>query len=155
MRVIEVSMEQWRNEGAGENGKSPRKPAYQRHRPARFPHAKNRKGPGRRLNPVGQCWVHAQKTTMGLARRGQIPGYALDVRAELVSALDRTCYPASKNMDPEYPWLVSEHRVLSIYRLDRIDVKHVYTEVDFVIGSQFIRHALDDSDPKADLQENK
>ncbi|KAJ8894916.1 hypothetical protein PR048_000223 [Dryococelus australis] len=29
---------------------------------------------------------------------------------------------------------------------DKIDVKHVYTEVDFAIGSQFIRHALDDSE---------
>ncbi|KAJ8870473.1 hypothetical protein PR048_029495 [Dryococelus australis] len=38
---------------------------------------------------------------------------------------------------------------------DKIDVKHVYTEVDFAIGSQFIRHALDDSEPIADLQGNK
>ncbi|KAJ8870614.1 hypothetical protein PR048_029637 [Dryococelus australis] len=36
----------------------------------------------------------------------------------------------------------------------KVDVKHVYTEVDFAIGSQFIRHALDDSDPIADLQGN-
>ncbi|KAJ8888382.1 hypothetical protein PR048_007872 [Dryococelus australis] len=35
---------------------------------------------------------------------------------------------------------------------DKIDVKHVYTEVDFAIGLQFIRHALDDSEPIADLQ---
>ncbi|KAJ8886051.1 hypothetical protein PR048_012257 [Dryococelus australis] len=38
---------------------------------------------------------------------------------------------------------------------DKRDVKHVYTEVDFAIGSQFIRHALDDSGPIADLQGNK
>ncbi|KAJ8897533.1 hypothetical protein PR048_002880 [Dryococelus australis] len=38
---------------------------------------------------------------------------------------------------------------------DKIDVKHGYTEVDFVIGSQFIRHALDDSEPIGDLQGNK
>ncbi|KAJ8865749.1 hypothetical protein PR048_033270 [Dryococelus australis] len=37
---------------------------------------------------------------------------------------------------------------------DKIDVKHVYTEVDFAIGSQFIRHALDDSEPTADSQGN-
>ncbi|KAJ8869237.1 hypothetical protein PR048_030809 [Dryococelus australis] len=37
---------------------------------------------------------------------------------------------------------------------DKIDVKHVYTEVDFAIGSQFIRHALDDSEPVTDLQGN-
>ncbi|KAJ8873818.1 hypothetical protein PR048_024654 [Dryococelus australis] len=36
----------------------------------------------------------------------------------------------------------------------KIDVKHVYTEVDFAIGSQFVRHALDDSEPIADLQGN-
>ncbi|KAJ8877288.1 hypothetical protein PR048_021742 [Dryococelus australis] len=41
-RVIEVSMEQHRNvEGRG-NGRSPRKPADLRHRPARFPHAEIR-----------------------------------------------------------------------------------------------------------------
>ncbi|KAJ8865709.1 hypothetical protein PR048_033229 [Dryococelus australis] len=38
---------------------------------------------------------------------------------------------------------------------DKLDVKHVYTEVDFAIGSEFIRHALDDSEPIADLQGNK
>ncbi|KAJ8892017.1 hypothetical protein PR048_004582 [Dryococelus australis] len=37
MRVIEVSMVQRRNERVGGNGRSPRKPADQRHRPARFP----------------------------------------------------------------------------------------------------------------------
>ncbi|KAJ8870358.1 hypothetical protein PR048_029379 [Dryococelus australis] len=35
--------------------------------------------------------------------------------------------------------------------MDKIDVKHVYTEVDFAIGSQFIRHALDDSDSNSRL----
>ncbi|KAJ8882324.1 hypothetical protein PR048_014126 [Dryococelus australis] len=39
--------------------------------------------------------------------------------------------------------------------IDKIDVKHVYTEVTFAIGSQFIRHALDYSEPIADLQGNK
>ncbi|KAJ8870573.1 hypothetical protein PR048_029596 [Dryococelus australis] len=38
---------------------------------------------------------------------------------------------------------------------DMIDVKHVYTEVDSAIGSQFIRHVLDDSEPTTDLQGNK
>ncbi|KAJ8870935.1 hypothetical protein PR048_027237 [Dryococelus australis] len=37
---------------------------------------------------------------------------------------------------------------------DKIDAKHVYTEVDFAIRSQFIRHALDDSKPIADFQGN-
>ncbi|KAJ8868665.1 hypothetical protein PR048_030204 [Dryococelus australis] len=43
----------------------------------------------------------------------------------------------------------------SRYSAVEIDVKHVYTEVDFAIGSQFIRHALNDSEPIADLQGNK
>ncbi|KAJ8891158.1 hypothetical protein PR048_010673 [Dryococelus australis] len=38
---------------------------------------------------------------------------------------------------------------------DKIDVKHVYTEVDLAIGSQFITHALDDSEAIAYLQGNK
>ncbi|KAJ8865933.1 hypothetical protein PR048_033456 [Dryococelus australis] len=37
---------------------------------------------------------------------------------------------------------------------DKIDVKHVYTEVDCAIGSQFIRHALNDFEPIEDLQGN-
>ncbi|KAJ8879997.1 hypothetical protein PR048_020619 [Dryococelus australis] len=35
---------------------------------------------------------------------------------------------------------------------DKVDAKHVYTDVEFAIGSQFIRHALDDSEPIADLR---
>ncbi|KAJ8869159.1 hypothetical protein PR048_030727 [Dryococelus australis] len=42
MKVIEVNMERRRNEGVGGNGRSPRKPADQRHRPTRFQHAKVR-----------------------------------------------------------------------------------------------------------------
>ncbi|KAJ8872212.1 hypothetical protein PR048_025814 [Dryococelus australis] len=38
---------------------------------------------------------------------------------------------------------------------DKIDVKHVCTEVDFAVGSQFSRHDLNDSDPISDLQGNK
>ncbi|KAJ8885893.1 hypothetical protein PR048_012099 [Dryococelus australis] len=38
---------------------------------------------------------------------------------------------------------------------DTIDFKRVYTEVTFAIGSEFIRHALDDSAPIADLEGNK
>ncbi|KAJ8872098.1 hypothetical protein PR048_025699 [Dryococelus australis] len=35
---------------------------------------------------------------------------------------------------------------------DKIDVNHLYTEVDIAIGSQFSRHDLDDSEPIADLR---
>ncbi|KAJ8885945.1 hypothetical protein PR048_012151 [Dryococelus australis] len=38
---------------------------------------------------------------------------------------------------------------------DKIDFKRVYTEVSFAIGSEFIRHVLDDSAPIDDLQGNK
>ncbi|KAJ8869146.1 hypothetical protein PR048_030714 [Dryococelus australis] len=38
---------------------------------------------------------------------------------------------------------------------DKIDFKRVYTEVTIAIGSQFIRHALDDSVPITDLQGSK
>ncbi|KAJ8897031.1 hypothetical protein PR048_002377 [Dryococelus australis] len=44
-------MELWRNERAGEMEYPREKPADQRHRPARFPHAKIQR-PGRGLNPV-------------------------------------------------------------------------------------------------------
>ncbi|KAJ8866568.1 hypothetical protein PR048_032427 [Dryococelus australis] len=36
---------------------------------------------------------------------------------------------------------------------DKIDVKHVYTEVDFAAGSRFVRLALSDSEPVTDLHE--
>ncbi|KAJ8866051.1 hypothetical protein PR048_033575 [Dryococelus australis] len=47
-------------------------------------------------------------------------------------------------------WYRSDHSFQ-----DKIDVKHVYTKVDFAIGLQLIRHALDDSEPITDVQVNK
>ncbi|KAJ8882325.1 hypothetical protein PR048_014127 [Dryococelus australis] len=50
--------------------------------------------------------------------------------------------------------------VISITLIDsqdlanKIEVKHLYTEVTFAIRTQFIRHALDDSEPISDLQGN-
>ncbi|KAJ8869157.1 hypothetical protein PR048_030725 [Dryococelus australis] len=41
------------------------------------------------------------------------------------------------------------------FRKDKLEVKHECTEDDFAIGSQFTRHALDDSEPMAHLQGNK
>ncbi|KAJ8869046.1 hypothetical protein PR048_030597 [Dryococelus australis] len=59
-------------------------------------------------------------------------------------------------------WLVISHYgaelILfqsNVFISDKIDAQHVYTEVYFAIGSQFIRHALDDSEPIAHLQGNK
>ncbi|KAJ8878606.1 hypothetical protein PR048_019187 [Dryococelus australis] len=39
--------------------------------------------------------------------------------------------------------------------LRSIDVKHIYSDVAFAIGTQLIRHVMDDSEPIADLQGNK
>ncbi|KAJ8869117.1 hypothetical protein PR048_030684 [Dryococelus australis] len=50
------------------------------------------------------------------------------------------------------PLRIQQHRHGSY---DKIDVQHEYTEVDFAIGSQFIRHALDDFEPIADWKGNK
>ncbi|KAJ8881002.1 hypothetical protein PR048_017475 [Dryococelus australis] len=44
---------------------------------------------------------------------------------------------------------------LDLQQLDKIYFKRMYTEVAFLIGSDFIRHILDDSPPIADLQGNK
>ncbi|KAJ8869350.1 hypothetical protein PR048_030925 [Dryococelus australis] len=52
MRVIEVRTEQPGIRVRG-NGRSPRKPADQWHRPARFPNEKIRERPDRGLNPLG------------------------------------------------------------------------------------------------------
>ncbi|KAJ8894556.1 hypothetical protein PR048_007213 [Dryococelus australis] len=50
------------------------------------------------------------------------------------------------------PMLILWDYVCKIKVKDKIDAKHVYTEVDLAIGSQFIRHTLDDFGPTADLQ---
>ncbi|KAJ8886129.1 hypothetical protein PR048_012338 [Dryococelus australis] len=62
-------------------------------------------------------------------------------------------YPRENPAD--FPWGNQFVRRRSRVReADEIDFEGVYTEVTFAIGSQFIRHALDDSAPTADLQEN-
>ncbi|KAJ8866025.1 hypothetical protein PR048_033549 [Dryococelus australis] len=51
-------------------------------------------------------------------------------------------------------WEASSLTAQTPWPRDKIDVKHLYTIVDFAIGLQFIRHALDDSEPIADVQGN-
>ncbi|KAJ8870072.1 hypothetical protein PR048_029083 [Dryococelus australis] len=66
--------------------------------------------------------------------------------------------PRSTRKQHEPPAAISKTsntRTLPGTEIDKIDIKYVYTEVDFAVGSQFIRHALDDSEPIADLQGNK
>ncbi|KAJ8887552.1 hypothetical protein PR048_013768 [Dryococelus australis] len=41
------------------------------------------------------------------------------------------------------------------FQADKINFKHVYTEVTFAVGSAFIMHTLGDTEPKVDLQGNK
>ncbi|KAJ8865757.1 hypothetical protein PR048_033278 [Dryococelus australis] len=59
---------------------------------------------------------------------------------------------------PEFVPRVRECLPTSLLRFprpsDKICVKHVLTEANFVIGSQFIRHALDNSEPIADWKGN-
>ncbi|KAJ8871555.1 hypothetical protein PR048_027879 [Dryococelus australis] len=50
-RVENGAAPEWKGRG---NLRTPRKPANQRHRPARFPHAKIQERPGRELNPRGE-----------------------------------------------------------------------------------------------------
>ncbi|KAJ8885965.1 hypothetical protein PR048_012171 [Dryococelus australis] len=58
-----------RHNSGGGNGRYPRKPADQRHRPTRFPHAKIRERPGRGLNP----WWEASRLT---AQPPRSPGFS-------------------------------------------------------------------------------
>ncbi|KAJ8872166.1 hypothetical protein PR048_025768 [Dryococelus australis] len=73
-------------------------------------------------------------------------------RWEIIPCL-RYCFPERSRLQRSLGLAV--RRKVATFRSsfeDMIDVKHVYTEVDFVIGSQFIRHVLDDSEPIADLR---
>ncbi|KAJ8874988.1 hypothetical protein PR048_022878 [Dryococelus australis] len=73
-RVIEVGMEHRRKIKDGGNGRSPRKLTDQRHRLARFPHAKIRERPRRGLNPEAGDLVHLSSTNvieqLKMAKRG-------------------------------------------------------------------------------------
>ncbi|KAJ8897440.1 hypothetical protein PR048_002786 [Dryococelus australis] len=58
--------------------------------------------------------------------------------------------------DPDSLFIITRDRNISrVHFRDKVDVKHVCTEFYFVIGSQFMTLALDDSEPIADLQGNK
>ncbi|KAJ8886157.1 hypothetical protein PR048_012366 [Dryococelus australis] len=48
-----------------------------------------------------------------------------------------------------------ESAEMSNPKLNKLDAKHAYTEVTFTIGSQFLRHALDNSESIVNLQGNK
>ncbi|KAJ8870289.1 hypothetical protein PR048_029310 [Dryococelus australis] len=75
--------------------------------------------------------------------------------ALLAAYLEGTLNLQIPRMDGKYGWQRRKYQAsmntTEIPRDDKIDVKHVYSEVDFAIGSQFIRHALDDSDSNSRL----
>ncbi|KAJ8898269.1 hypothetical protein PR048_003629 [Dryococelus australis] len=58
----------------------------------------------------------------------------------------------NKKRIPHYIWGDTGATANEHTSEDKVDAKHVYTEVYFVIVSKFNRHALEDSEPIADLQ---
>ncbi|KAJ8871811.1 hypothetical protein PR048_028151 [Dryococelus australis] len=87
----------------------------------------------------------ANKDIIGVQTHKNRPG--APVRA-------RSCRQLSPGAcDSRLTVTVSPWRVACL-ECDKIDFKRLYTEVTFAIGSKFIRHALDESTPIADLQRN-
>ncbi|KAJ8881590.1 hypothetical protein PR048_018075 [Dryococelus australis] len=81
-------------------------------------------------------------------------------RQRVFSGIPRSphrCIPAPLHTHPASPSSALEISMDNFANSfqDKIDFKQMYTEVIFAIGLQFIRHALDDSEPLAHLQGNK
>ncbi|KAJ8871613.1 hypothetical protein PR048_027940 [Dryococelus australis] len=136
----DMSMKQRRSVRAGGNGRSPRSPGHQRHRPARLQRAKGCERPaenraqfamdrGLSTNRRTPDWVHSGATK--LVRR--------NTTTLRVVALNSCCPHANMRT--------------STSPRDKIDIKRVYTEAAFAIGAYFIIHALDDSSPMADFRQ--
>ncbi|KAJ8890524.1 hypothetical protein PR048_010033 [Dryococelus australis] len=90
-------------------------------------------------DPVGDC---TRFTTVGgepMLAASRLPG------ADWITAFQHV---ASGQVTPSC-------RRVRLEFVDKVDVKYVYTEVDFPIGSQIIRHALDAPEPIADWGGNK
>ncbi|KAJ8872338.1 hypothetical protein PR048_025942 [Dryococelus australis] len=93
------------------------------------------------------------KFTTKKKRRGRVGTrqYVFDA----LGRLDVFYVPGTASHDPTgfygYRWIPFQ----MLFPTDKLGFEHVHTGVDFTIGSQFIRHALDDSEPIADLQGNK
>ncbi|KAJ8866974.1 hypothetical protein PR048_032836 [Dryococelus australis] len=82
----------------------------------------------------------------------QSPSSALEIsllRAAQISSLTQAFFGRFCKFPHEELNVISGDKNIS---RDKIDAKHVYTEVDFAIGSHSIRQGLDDSQPIADLQ---
>ncbi|KAJ8873928.1 hypothetical protein PR048_024765 [Dryococelus australis] len=97
-------------------------------------------------------------------------GPARILRSDLATLAEQRNLPALYDV-----WAVRRCQSLTVYRScnpcalllrrfivaieqitsNKIAFKRVYTEVTFAIGSEFIRHALDDSAPIADMKRNK
>ncbi|KAJ8873739.1 hypothetical protein PR048_024573 [Dryococelus australis] len=125
MRVNEVSMEEHRNEGVGETGDPPPPPQKTRR-------------PSASSGTIPTCEnpekISSETQLKGLAYLKLFPAFQTEQRED-----DKGCTAQRVT------------KAVSSSRTDKIDVKHVYTEVDFAIGSQFIRYALDDSESISDL----
>ncbi|KAJ8875861.1 hypothetical protein PR048_023764 [Dryococelus australis] len=110
------------------------------------------------LCPVLRC-LEREKTYLGtigvgVERRGrrEIPEKTRRPPASSGTIRTRENPVTRPGIEPGSPWWEASVLIAQppCPPHDKIDVKHVYTEVDFAIGSQFIRHALDDSEPIAD-----
>ncbi|KAJ8869349.1 hypothetical protein PR048_030924 [Dryococelus australis] len=87
-------------------------------------------------SPVGKC---------GFLER--------DWRPEVLDLGKSWCYYDERWGGGGWAWRCADMRRTNSH--GKIDFKRVYTEVNFAIGPKFIMHALDDSEPIADLQGSK
>ncbi|KAJ8870979.1 hypothetical protein PR048_027281 [Dryococelus australis] len=139
--------------------KTLRPAASQRHRPERFPHAKIRETrPG--IEPSSPWWEESRLTA-------QPPQPLFTSHRRVTGWNERAGKTGDTRENPPTSGIVRHGCHIrkagegdsdgsqTRFALDKIDFKRVYTDVTFAIGSEFIRRALDDSAPIADLQGNK
>ncbi|KAJ8877983.1 hypothetical protein PR048_022446 [Dryococelus australis] len=113
--------------------------------------------PRRRRNSLQLCTRHRQQIVVEVLQhetQGKLP------TSSLFACMVAPCTPEQHTdrlvIRVVYSPLSSpQHAPRGYYVTDKIDVQHVYTEVTFAIGSQLIRHTLDDSGPIGDLQAKK
>ncbi|KAJ8865976.1 hypothetical protein PR048_033500 [Dryococelus australis] len=146
-RRSEVCLEQRLSERGGGNGRYLRKPRQPATSSGTIPTCENLAPPG----------IEPSLHTTSLAVEWDTP-ICRAVERVLVEGTSLMCWSITSSSrtvrtDRGRPAL-RMFKDMKISR-DKIGVKHVYTEVGSAFGSQFIRHALDDSEQIADLQGNK
>ncbi|KAJ8891736.1 hypothetical protein PR048_004271 [Dryococelus australis] len=124
------------------NGRSSIKPTNQWHSPARFPHAKS--GSPRW---EASSLTHQATTALYITFAISLPRvrHLLDGCGPPMQIITINCTPKHG------PPLLQQK---AINEQDKVDLQLVYTNATCAIGSQFIRHTMDDSEPIADLQGN-